>query len=642
VNNDKKLSLNQLLFNYHKKTVLIPTFVVAVILFAIYFFTNAYIYNFVKSSFMEEVKAHGNEILLAESKYIGNTFGEVSRLSKILQKEHEHFFSNPTSIYTHFDAPLFKVAHNGVYYKATKNGSSLYYSSDTKITDKEKNKALYSEVMDISFKNIVDGNPNIVAAYFNSWDNMNRLYPYIDEAYNQHGPTLKMSDYNFYYLADEKHNPKREPVWTGAYLDPAGNGWMISCVVPIYNNDFLEGVTGIDITLKNLVKNLLERRLSWNASLFMLDQEGTILAMPQKMEKILNMNELTNHTYSTNIKSTIKKPKEYNLLQNKNTPFGEKFIEFYKNKVDFFELSIDSKEYILLQTTIGETGWRLMLMIEKSSIFHFVYKLKSYADIIGYGAIVFAILFYLGFLLYTLKRSTLFAFEITNPIEELSKQTTFLGSDKINLPLKESNIQEIDQLNFNFSQMVAELKLGRINLVHTERRKKIYKEKAQEYHEKSLIDPLSGLYNRTKADEVMTNEIEAAVLHEKPLSIIMLDIDDFKNINDTLGHLAGDEVIKQFAKIISLHSRNSDIAIRNGGDEFLIICTNTQIESAEICAENIRIFIQNSNYPQDYKVTASIGIASYQTGDTEKDINNRADRALYMAKDKGKNCVVSL
>ena len=639
---NNKLTLRQILFNHHKNTVLIPTFVIAVLLFTIYFLTNAYIYNLIKKASIKEVKSHGKEILLAESKYMDTTLGEISRLGIVLQKEHERFFANPKFTYLPFGIPSFSVAHNGVYYKTDKFGSSLYYSSDTKIGDIEKDKALRSEVMDISFKSIVDSSPNIVAVYFNSWDNMNRLYPYIDEVYNQFGPTLKMIDYNFYYLADEKHNPEKKPVWTGAYLDPAGNGWMISCVAPIYNSGFLEGVTGLDIPLKNLVNNLLERKLPWNASLFIVDKEGGILAMPKKIEKVLNINELTSHNYTTNIKTTIEKPLEYNLVKNENTPFGKKFVEHYKDKTEFFELTIDSKEYILLQTTVKETGWHLLLMIEKSNIFHFIYKLKSYADYIGHSAIILAIVFYLLFVLYTAKRSRLLALEITEPIEDLSSRTTFVGSDKINLPLKDSNIEEIDQLNFNFSQMVAELKLGQINLIHTERRKKVYEQKANEYHQKSLIDPLSGLYNRTKADEVIKREIEDALLNKKPLSIIMLDIDNFKKINDTMGHLAGDSVIQKFAQIIKYNSRSSDIVVRNGGDEFLIICTNTELESAIKFAENLRVLIENSSYANNTKVTSSIGVSSYKAKDTKDELISRADRALYIAKENGRNRVESL
>lgn len=88
-----------------------------------------------------------------------------------------------------------------------------------------------------------------------------------------------MRNYNFYYVADAKHNPQRGPVWTGAYLDPAGQGRMISSVIPIYNGDFLEGVSGLDVTIESLVHEVMNLSLPWSAAVFMVDQEGMILAM---------------------------------------------------------------------------------------------------------------------------------------------------------------------------------------------------------------------------------------------------------------------------------------------------------------------------------------------------------------------------
>ncbi|WP_372999830.1 diguanylate cyclase [Sulfurimonas sp.] len=635
MNDSNKLNLNKLLFNHHKNTVLIPTVVIAVLLFILYFVANAYVYNLIKSTFIKEAKRHGHEILLNESKYIGTTLSEISRLSQILQKEHESFFSNASISYLPAGTPRFEVAKNGVFYKSNKVGSALYYSSSTKITEKERAKALRSEIMDINFKNIVDSNPNITAVYFNSWDNMNRIYPYIDSIYDVFGPSINISEYNFYYLADAKHNPKRESVWTGAYLDPAGNGWMISCIAPIYNKDFLEGVTGIDITIDSFVKSMLQHELPWNASIFMLDEQGSILAMPKKIEEIVKIKELLNHNYTGTIEKTIVKPLEFNLLMNKDKPFTQEFIRHFKNKTDMFELNVNSVDYLLLQTTVGDTGWRLVLLIEKNTIFHSINQLKKYADIIGYSAIVFAIVFYFGFLLYTIKRSRSFSLKITKPIQELSRQTTFVGSDNINTPLIQSDIEEIDQLNHNFSKMVQELNIGKKNLIKTEK-------KANIYHEKSLTDPLTGLYNRTKAENVMDNEMKLAQLCGQPLSIVMLDIDYFKNINDTHGHSIGDSVLIEFTKVINDNSRDTDIVVRQGGDEFMIICPNTKAESVELFAKNLCGFIEKSSYNQKHKVTSSIGVTSYKIGDTKDDLFDRADKALYMAKEKGRNCVVSL
>ena len=630
-----KQNLNQLLFNHHKNTVLLPTFFMAILLFIFYFSSNTYIYNFIKSKVIEDIKAHGENILLSESKYINSSLNNIAHLSKMLQKEHEHFFANPSINYLPYGTPTFELAHNGVYYKANKEGSSLYYSSAVKMTKVEKDKAMRSETMDVSFKNIVDNNPNIIAAYFNSWDNMNRLYPYIDKVYDQYGKSINMYDHNFYYLADAKHNPEKQPVWTDAYLDPAGNGWMISCVVPIYNNGFLEGVSGIDIRIENFVKSMLQGKLAWDGGLFLVDEVGGILAMPKKIEEILKIKELYNHKYTQQISKTTAKPLEYNLLKNENSPFGEEFKKHYHDKTDVFELEVNSVNYLLLQTTIEATGWRLLLIIEKSTIFHSVYQLKKYADIIGYSAIVLAIIFYISFLLYTVRRSKILALEITNPIQTLSKETTYIGTDKVSKPLKQSNIEEIEQLNVNFAKMTHELKTGKRNLMRT-------KEIAHKYHEKSIKDPLTGLYNRNKLDGVMNHEINLAQKNNQNFSMIMLDIDFFKTINDTFGHAVGDKILISFSNIIKKNTRETDVVVRNGGDEFLVICLNTTAKEAFVIAQNLCMYIEDDEYHKEHKVTASIGVSSYQSDDAKEDIFIRADKALYIAKEKGRNRVESL
>ena len=114
------------------------------------------------------------------------------------------------------------------------------------------------------------------------------LYEVITKVYEQYGEHIHMEDYNFYYLADKKHNPDKKSVWTDAYLDPAGNGWMISCITPIYNKEFLEGVSGLDITIERFVNNILDIKLPYDAKMFLVDKNGVILAMPESIEKLLS------------------------------------------------------------------------------------------------------------------------------------------------------------------------------------------------------------------------------------------------------------------------------------------------------------------------------------------------------------------
>ena len=403
----KNKQLGKILSTHFVKFSLIPILVVEVALIILYFSINSYISSKNITLLLQEAQSHSQAILENEATIISDKLAEVSRMASILQYTHQNIMANPKQFGLPNGKPQFDVAQNGVFYKTNKIGSSLYYSAKTQITETEKNKAIFTEAMDMSLKSIVDINPNIIAAYFNTWDNMNRLYPFIDKVYEQYGTHIQMEDYNFYYLADLKHNPEKKPVWTSAYLDPAGNGWMLSCVVPIYNKDFLEGVTGLDITINNLVKNILNRKLPYNANLFMVDKEGMIIAMPEKIETLLELKELKEHLYTDSILKTISKPEEFNILTNKS-PFASHFKDLIENKTPYATLKIANKEYLTLQQNIDETHWKLMILIDKENIFASIEHLKNLSNKIGYAAIIFLLFFYVIFFYLLLKRITIF------------------------------------------------------------------------------------------------------------------------------------------------------------------------------------------------------------------------------------------
>ena len=110
---------------------------------------------------------------------------------------------------------------------------------------------------------------------------MSRYYPFIDKVYEQFVPDINIPEFNFYYLADQRHNPERRVIWTEPYLDPAGQGWMMSCIAPIYKGDYLEGVVGVDVTIKNFIDNILTLQLPWGGEAFLVNRDGTIMAMPK-------------------------------------------------------------------------------------------------------------------------------------------------------------------------------------------------------------------------------------------------------------------------------------------------------------------------------------------------------------------------
>jgi len=158
----------------------------------------------------------------------------------------------------------------------------------------------------------------------------------------------------------------------------------------------------------------------------------------------------------------------------------------------------------------------------------------------------------------------------------------------------------------------------------------------------SETDSLSQLYNRRKIEELLNTICERAKFHSETFSLILLDIDFFKKINDEYGHPIGDRVISQLARNLKLNVRDEDAVGRWGGEEFLIICPGLDATSTEGLAERLRVEIQFDSNDMSKTVTCSLGVAKWKRGDSAASIIKRVDKALYHSKEAGRNCVTVL
>ena len=157
----------------------------------------------------------------------------------------------------------------------------------------------------------------------------------------------------------------------------------------------------------------------------------------------------------------------------------------------------------------------------------------------------------------------------------------------------------------------------------------------------SITDPLTGIYNRAKCDEEINKWINLSQRYGNALSLIILDIDNFKSINDEHGHLVGDSVLKTIVVIIKKSIRNTDVFARWGGDEFVILLPNTDLRQAEKMAERMKTSICNSFFEPAINITCSFGVATYEKDDTRQSFLQKADNLLFQAKTRGKNRVES-
>ncbi len=157
----------------------------------------------------------------------------------------------------------------------------------------------------------------------------------------------------------------------------------------------------------------------------------------------------------------------------------------------------------------------------------------------------------------------------------------------------------------------------------------------------AVTDELTGLANHGAFQELLSTEIEQVRRYEYPVGLIMLDIDDFKSINDTFGHQQGDVVLKQVARVVRESSRDADSPARYGGEEMALILPHTDLAGAHAIAERVRLAIEALRVPRldrqgALRVTASLGVAASVDGNKDQLIAD-ADSALYAAKRSGKN-----
>jgi diguanylate cyclase len=200
------------------------------------------------------------------------------------------------------------------------------------------------------------------------------------------------------------------------------------------------------------------------------------------------------------------------------------------------------------------------------------------------------------------------------------------------------NHQQSDRAQFEQSQKQIQALNERLKAMEDE--SVLLRESAAKSRELALKDALTGIWNRQALDENIEKEFIRWQRYQKPLSLVVWDVDFFKKVNDTYGHAAGDKVLKTIARLFTQATRDADFIARFGGEEFVGIFPETRLEDALSLANKIREKIQNSKFHYEHKpvpITASAGLATFRPNDTVEDVFKRADAALYRAKNGGRN-----
>jgi len=486
-------SLSTLVFRNYLRSALIPVLSIELLLVATYFVVNAWNTHRTGLALRHELTTALPFLAQSRAENIDANLARVAAATRLFAQEHQRLEAHPENYVVTGDAVRLLKAPNGTNYQSNrKEGSGLFYPINAPMSPRQRLIGERTASLDPLYQHMVTQIPNVVAAYYNTWDNTNRLYPYIEKVWEQYPPVLQMTDFNFYYMADSLHDPKRTTNWTGAYLDPAGQGWMVSCVAPVYLGDSLKGVVGLDLTIANLVSGLLSLSFPWGASAFLADDSGMILAMPPKVEEALGLQELKGHVYSEAIRKEQLKPQDYSLFLNPDSSLSRRFRAMYRDRDSVQSLVLKGEEVFLIQRRIPQTGWRIFLMARSNEVFRSVHEVSRRSHQIGYAVILLMLGFYAAFVLYLRRKARRMASRIAAPIAQLAQATSRLGTQAAIEDLPLQGIAEIDRLTSNFNTLSRDLEERSRQLVDSQVQSQIQAKEGELAFARGLYESASG------------------------------------------------------------------------------------------------------------------------------------------------------
>ena len=304
----ENISLSKLIFRQYARSALLIILTIEVLLLLAYFASNWFLISSTKSILERQARDMLAEVAEKTAKVFTDGVLLIESRAELFARAHEVFFAAPDSVAIEGEKPIFARAPNGTWYQSNiTDGSSLFVAKTGEWGEKERLFATNTVALNPLYKRIVETTPGVVAAYINTPGDMNRLYPFIPDAWKQYPQDLHMQDYNFYFLADERHNPARVPVWTEIYNDPAGNGIMMSCVAPVYVGNVLQGVVGLDLNTETFAQAFGRdaseaesgRENSWAPSVFLVSRQPDgeknlhtiVFAPPKELEHLFGWRE---------------------------------------------------------------------------------------------------------------------------------------------------------------------------------------------------------------------------------------------------------------------------------------------------------------------------------------------------------------
>jgi signal transduction histidine kinase len=338
----------------------------------------------------------------------------------------------------------------GVFHTAGRGGAALYYSNIASVGASQRMKAYCSARLDELMISLTGSSPLIDQIYVNTHDSMNRIYPWFDVT-EQYLPHMDIPSFNFYYEADARNNPDRGMVWTEAYLDPAGRGWLISAIAPVYRGDFLEGVVGIDVTLSTVVDRVLQLDLPDGAHALLLGRNGRILALPRAAAEDWRFEPPEPAGDYGPVHSDTLQPDDLSLAGRIGMAGLSRSIAAADAGIAHIDLPGGART--AAWSPIEATGWTMLVVGDEGQVFGTVLDLTETFREIGLLMVGLLAVFSLGFFALLYGRARQHSQAIAEPLLGLREMARRIGRGEFRQPPVTSGIAELNQTGGEVARM---------------------------------------------------------------------------------------------------------------------------------------------------------------------------------------------
>lgn len=437
--------LRAIIWSSYIKTALIPLIIIELGFLATYWYGSGSIYRYNISNSRQVSADYMSDITRREASNIEARLASIAKLAQFFSATADRALRTDRPLPPDLRYRLERFPQGGLYTGRDNGTTASFYSAINRIGPRQWEKVARLSALDPFMIDAQASDPLIASLYVNTNDSYNLIFPYVDVP-KLIEPRTNVTKFNFYFEADAEHNPERSVVWTDAYIDPAGHGWLVSALAPIWQNNTLEGVVGIDVKLDTIVKRLLTMDLPWAGYAMLISKDGKILAMPPAGERDLGLEEPRGHDYRDIVATDIFKPETFDIEQRKDT--APLLDAIRRQKEGMVSLNLTGPRLASFAHVAG-TGWTLVVIVPRELVYAHADEINARLRTTGFLMVTVLLAFYVAFFVLLYNRARRMSRQVAEPLESIERLLARIRQGDHHQAFAGSRIAEIDALGHN-------------------------------------------------------------------------------------------------------------------------------------------------------------------------------------------------